>query len=224
MGVDLTSSITNFFLSLCICSSGFAAITGNPRDYLLNKIPPGNCRYVTMQYALQLMEERNAQTIVETGTARYGTRYFDSDGGSTIIFSEWARDHQAEFYSIDLSSMNLSAAKDAVALYVSDYPDNIHYICSDSIAYLGTFNRPIDFLYLDSFDYELDDPVPSQQHHLKEIKAVYPFLTDTTIIMIDDCDLPGGGKGKLVIEYLLERGWKIVKNHYQVILTRSHES
>jgi hypothetical protein len=32
--------------------------------------------------------------------------------------------------------------------------------------------------------------------------------------------LPGGGKGKLVIEYMLERNWEIVMQEYQVILQK----
>lgn len=202
-----------FFLLICQVLLG-----GTPHDYLAGKIPEGNCRYETFKYALQLLEKREGKTIVETGTARYGARYFDSDGGSTIIFAEWSRDHKAEFFSVDLSSMNLNNAKEAVFLYVPDYEKNIHYVCSDSVAYLSQFNRPIDFLYLDSYDYELDNPEPSQLHHLNEIEAAYPFLTENSIVMIDDCDLPGGGKGKLAIEFLLNRGWRIVKSQYQAIL------
>ena len=76
----------------------------------------------------------------------------------------------------------------------------------------------IDFLYLDSFDFELHNPSPSQEHHLKEIIAVAPRLRKSTIIMVDDCDLPYGGKGKLVIKWLKERGWVEHKSGYQVIL------
>src|ERR1700738_1532650 len=96
-----------------------ALLEGAPHDYLADKIPENNCRYETFKYALELLEKLEAKTIVETGTARYGSRYFDSDGGSTIIFAEWSRDHQAEFFSVDLSSMNLENAKEAVSLHVT---------------------------------------------------------------------------------------------------------
>jgi hypothetical protein len=78
----------------------------------------------------------------------------------------------------------------------------------------------IDFIYLDSYDYELNNPIGSQLHHLKEIEAAHPFLRESSVIMIDDCDLPEGGKGKFAIEFLLERGWRVVKKQYQVILAR----
>ena len=35
--------------------------------------------------------------------------------------------------------------------------------------------------------------------------------------MVDDCDLPRGGKCKLVREFLLERGWKMVASSYQEV-------
>jgi predicted O-methyltransferase YrrM len=189
-------------------------------DYLAGKIPPENCRYDTFKCALELLEQRGAQIIVETGTARYGTRYFDSDGGSTIIFAQWAKDHNAHFFSIDISASHLENAQTAVAQYVPEWKNTVHFVCNDSIAYLRQVDFMIDFLYLDSYDYELDNPSPSQTHHLMEIQAAYPHLKETSIVMIDDCDLPGGGKGKDAIIFLLERGWKIAKNQYQVILYR----
>jgi hypothetical protein len=77
---------------------------------------------------------------------------------------------------------------------------------------------PIDFLYLDSYDYEWNNPSPSQEHHLREIQAAFPRLHENSVVMIDDCALPQGGKGKLAIEYLKERGWKILLEQYQTIL------
>ena len=29
------------------------------------------------------------------------------------------------------------------------------------------------------------------------------------MVLIDDCDLPGGGKGKTVIEYMTRKGWQV---------------
>lgn len=93
-------------------------------------------------------------------------------------------------------------------------------VCSDSVRYLKSFGKQIDFLYLDSFDYDFNNPSPSQRHHLREIIAAYPWLTKESIVMIDDCDLAGGGKGVLVISYLINRGWKIAMQGYQVIMVQ----
>lgn len=191
-----------------------------PSDYLKNRIPVRNHRYDTFRYVLELLEARDVKTMVETGTARHGASNFIGDGGSTIIFSEWARDHDADFYSIDIDETNISRSSNAVSRFVPDQKGKIHFICDDSIQTLSQFGRPIDFLYLDSYDYDTRNPDPSQQHHLKEIQAAYPYLSEKCVIMIDDCALSGGGKGKLVVDFLLVREWKIVKNSYQIILTR----
>lgn len=186
--------------------------------YLLNKIEPENHRFMTFIYALRLLKERHAQVLVETGTARYGNKNCSGDGCSTLIFSDWVGVNGGHFYSVDISEFALQDAAASLGA-ANEFVQLVH---SDSVAFLKNFNQPIDFLYLDSFDFELDNPEPSQQHHLKEIIAAYPWLTEQTIVMIDDCNLPYGGKGKLAIEYLLNRNWKIVAQDYQTILVREH--
>ncbi|MDH5456424.1 MAG: class I SAM-dependent methyltransferase, partial [Gammaproteobacteria bacterium] len=102
--------------------------------------------------------------------------------------------------------------------------DNVTLVTSDSVAYLDEFTETVDFLYLDSYDYHKTDTAiqtASQDHHLKEIKAIEGCLHDKTVILIDDCDMPNGGKGKLVIEWLTGRGWKVHMSEYQVILVQS---
>lgn len=46
----------------------------------------------------------------------------------------------------------------------------------------------------------------SKTHHLNEFMAIENQLHDKTIVLIDDCDLPNGGKGKLVVDYMLKNG------------------
>lgn len=185
-------------------------------DYLRGRLQTNDKRYSTFKQVLDLMEQRSVKVILETGTARCGASNFAGDGGSTIIWGNWANDHKAQVYSVDIDSYALSCASQATKAYNS----NIRFVQQDSITFLRDFKGTIDLLYLDSFDFDLQNPTPSQEHHLKEIIAVYPHLHQNTIIMIDDCKLPHGGKGKLVIAYLLERGWKIIANQYQVILVQ----
>lgn len=206
----------NFFMSLMCCFTVFNSLNASVfNEYLQNRINSDNMRYFTMALSLELMEQRQAKILVETGTARYGSRYFATDGGSTIIFGEWAKNNNSLLYTVDISPLSIENSQLAVG-------SNNHVIfnCQDSITFLQDFNQPIDFLYLDSYDYEIGNPNPSQEHHLKEIIAAYPKLTSKSIVMIDDCDLPGGGKGGLVISYLLERGWKVLAAGYQVILVQ----
>ncbi|MBI3901288.1 MAG: class I SAM-dependent methyltransferase, partial [Chlamydiia bacterium] len=149
-----------------------------------------------MLHAVSLLKQRGAKVLVETGTARDGRKNFDGDGGSTIIFGEWAKHHQALLYSVDIDPTAVKIAKSVT----KKFGPSVHVICSNSITFLENFQGPIDFLYLDSYDFDANEPLPSQEHHLKEIIAAYPKLHKDSIVMIDDCGLPHGGKGVLVID------------------------
>lgn len=176
-------------------------------------------RYATFRRAIQLMEERGARVLVETGTARGGENNFEGDGGSTIIFADWASKHDAYLYSVDIDKRAIEEAKQAT----TSFSKSVGLLQIDSVKLLQQFPGKIDFLYLDSFDFEVSNPKPSQEHHLKEIKAAYDKLTNQSVVMIDDCALPEGGKGKEVIAFLLDKGWIILEEGYQVIMVKDPE-
>lgn len=207
-----------FFIPFCFKAVGSTALRfGEAEGYLTERIPESNKRHFSFMLALLMLKDRCAKTLVETGTSRDGDQNFIWDGGSTIIFSHWASQNQAMLYSVDIDPFAIGRAFKVTR----SYADHIQLVCSDSVKFLEHFQQPIDFLYLDSYDFDFNDPAPSQNHHLREIIAVYPALHEASVVMIDDCDLPFGGKGKLVIEFLLERGWKIVYKGYQTILVQS---
>jgi predicted O-methyltransferase YrrM len=187
--------------------------------YLRDRIPSSDKRYVSLAKALNLLQQRKAKVVVETGTARDGKKNFTGDGGSTIILGDWVNQNRAFLYSVDISPKAVAKAKKATKLYSK----HVDIVCSDSIQFLTNFKQPIDFLYLDSFDFDSGNPAPSQEHHLKEIIAAYPKLHKNSVVMIDDCALPHGGKGKLVIQFLLSKGWKILYEGYQAILVNDLE-
>jgi hypothetical protein len=58
---------------------------------------------------------------------------------------------------------------------------------------------------------------PSQEHCLKELKAALPNLLDETPILIDDSDLPGGGKARLAKLFLAELGYTCLLDSYQTL-------
>lgn len=175
----------------------------------------------TFLRSLELMSERGAKSIVETGVAREGLAKSKSDGASTIVFGLWAKTNGAHLVSVDISAENIAEARKASDEFGLD--STIEFVESDSVSYLESLTEPVDMLYLDSYDYDKHDLAiqqASQEHHLKEFKAIESRLHDKSIVLIDDCKLPGGGKGKRVIEYMLKRGWKVEKKSYQMLLTR----
>ncbi|MBI2743857.1 MAG: class I SAM-dependent methyltransferase [Chlamydiales bacterium] len=184
--------------------------------FLAGRIPIGDKRHDTLAFAMQLMQRRGATTIIETGTSRLGASNPLGDGCFTIIVGDYVREMGGVLYSVDIDPQAIATCAAALG-HSRNY---VQLFTQDSVAFLENFKDPIDFLYLDSYDYVLDNPNPSQEHHLNEIIAAYPKLTRKSVVMIDDCGLPGGGKGKLAIEFLVSRGWKILMNGYQVILSQ----
>lgn len=175
----------------------------------------------TFRHALRLLEERGATTLVETGSARGGLEATRREGASTVVFATWAGRHAAVLHSVDLDPASVEAARRAVTEL--GLAERVRFHVGDSVAFLEGFTGEVDFLYLDSWDYDRKDREvqrASQLHHLREYEAIEPRLHDASVVLIDDCRLPGGGKGKLVIERMLARGWRVARRGYQVLLVR----
>ena len=174
----------------------------------------------TFRRCLDLLNITNARSIVETGTSREGLHGAKSNGAATIVFGKWAQANQAHLHSVDISEKSVTAAQKEVVAQGLVECVTIHL--SDSILFLEKFTEKVDFLYLDSYDYsnDIDIQQKSQAHHLKEFQVIEHRLHEDSIVLIDDCDLPNGGKGKLVVEYMLKKGWKIIMNEYQILLVR----
>ena len=178
-------------------------------------------RRITFVKTLKLLKERNAKIIIETGTSRKGLKGTRGDGAFTIVFGKWAKENGAKLHSVDISEVSCDGSRAEVTNQGLDDVVTVHL--GDSLEFLNNFNDPIDLLYLDSYDYSRTDEdiqLKSQEHHLKEFKTIENKLHDNTIVLIDDCGLPGGGKGKTVIEYMTNKNWKILINAYQVLLVR----
>lgn len=176
-------------------------------------------RRVTFAKVLKLLKERNAKILVETGTSRKGLEGAKSDGAATIVFGKWAKENGAIMHSVDISEDSVKGSQQEVEN--QNLQDVVTVHLDDSLNFLKDFKGEIDFLYLDSYDYSKTDlqiQKDSQEHHLKEFKIIEDRLHKNTIVLIDDCGLPGGGKGKTVIAYMLEKGWKVIINKYQVLL------
>lgn len=178
----------------------------------------GRCdkRYPTFHLALDIAHKRGFENIVETGTARNGASNCGGDGCSTVVFSRFASDKPIHVASVDINPDSVRESQQAVA----EFPGTTVFE-SDSVAFLKSFSGPIDLLYLDSYDYEPSNPQPSQDHHLKEIIAAYDKLHEDSVVMVDDCELPGGGKCRLVELFLSELGWRTIMKGYQIVMVTS---
>jgi len=173
-------------------------------------------RYPTFKSAiglfLQHLGDRTDGVIVETGTQRLPNDW--GAGCSTTVFGEMLETFNAgRLWTVDLSPENLATSHQCT----QHVAQRIEYVCSDSVAFLREFDRPIDLLYLDSLDW-WDDPQIQQQsqaHQLAEMQAVWDKLRRGCVILLDDNGLPGGGKARLTKEFLTNQGWSCVLDYHQ---------
>lgn len=174
-------------------------------------------------------------TIVETGCARTRGNWA-GDGQSSVLFDTYlaAREPGSGGWAIDLDPQATAVCRELVS-------DRIQLRTGDSVPTLRDLavefrqtGRTIDFLYLDSYDVDWNNPTPSAVHHLKELVSIVPVLRPDTLVMVDDapstCRVVGnssgqydlaslpvvGGKGTFVAEYARQVGATMLFSHYQV--------
>ena len=158
--------------------------------------------------------------ILETGTLRLAGNW-EGDGQSSYMFDVFIQAEQAlgrggGFFSIDLNLDSVAAAR-RVCSGVANL------VCNDSVHALHSLarvlHRQASLLYLDSFDLDLADPLPSATHHLMELAAAAPLLATGSLVAVDDYCLDGkaGGKGLLVDLYMDSIGAAVIHSGYQKI-------
>ena len=182
-------------------------------DYLLRRRPSGHL-------------------IVETGCARQADNW-EGDGQSTWMFDRFAEAGGGDVYTVDISAAACEYARTVTG-------PRTRVAQEDSVPFLlrlgrelRAAGRTIDLLYLDSFDWDPENPVPSAVHHLKELCAIAPALGPGTLVMVDDSfhalrgfrtgpenfvlleDHGIAGKAKYVAEYFRQTGVPLVFEGYQ---------
>ena len=108
-------------------------------------------RWPSFKAALNLFLQRDGEIIVETGCARMENDY--GAGMSSLIFGDFCNQYNKKLYTIDISFENIETCK----RITKDFSNYISYNIGDSITYLKNFNKKIDLLYLDSYDYNLGE-------------------------------------------------------------------
>ena len=179
-----------------------------------SRIGRKNHRFASVTIAMALILQRNAKVLVELGTARNGDRSCIYEGCSTVIYGQLAQLIGARLFSIDSSAHACREAQGAVAAFAG----SVEVINEDSVTYLRNFDQgQIDFLYVDSLDFDEKNIMLSQKQFLKEIETAYGKLHKESVIVIDDCGLAFGGSCPLAKEYLLSKGWELLHNSFQQI-------
>lgn len=149
--------------------------------------------------------------IIETGCLRIPGNW-EGDGQSSFMFDALVRDRHGQFFSIDLTPESIETARRACS-------SATHLICNDSVAALNALSQlarmPASLLYLDSFDLDELDPMPSAIHHAMELAAARPLIGPGTVVCVDDYGDSGGGKGLILDQFFSSLRTEVLHTGYQ---------
>jgi hypothetical protein len=170
--------------------------------------------------------------IVETGCVRNQGTYA-GEGQSTVLFDKFSECVPGTLvHTVDINPESTDMCKSLVSSRVQ-----VHTM--DSVQFLKNKCRPliapyqhIDLLYLDSYDVDFDNPHDSAMHHMKELLAASPLISQNTLILLDDSPSYAtfffdrgqmklastqkvGGKGKYIASYMNDIGATPIAQSYQ---------
>jgi hypothetical protein len=204
-------------------------------------------RYHTFKAAFEYIEEKG-KVILELGTSRSFTHgghigcnsddrgywmpdqpeNWDWGAGFFTRMAAHALSHRPiEIHTVDISFQHIERCK-----YMTyDLQDKIHYHVASSLDFLAYCEFPggIDLIYLDTGD--MTPIEPTAQLQLEEVKIIVErnLVADGGYILIDDVknqtprqygDTSGLGKSKYSLPYLLNHGFEMVIDEYQVLLRK----
>jgi hypothetical protein len=169
------------------------------------------------RFMVNSLRELSDPLIVETGCARQENNFL-GDGMSTLIWDTLINEMgSGSVHSVDLST-------EAVMFAASKVSKKTTLVNGDSIRFLADLesklDRSIDLLYLDSYDFDVNDPHPSSLHHIFELLAIKKALRPGSLVAVDDNFFHWGkwmGKGLYVSQYMDSVGKPMVHRGYQWI-------
>lgn len=129
-----------------------------------------------------------------------------NDGHSTVYWCTTG----ANVTSVDIDKKAVKIARKACGKY-----KNCKILKVDGIKFLEKYKKPIDLLFLDAWDV-IPNTQYAEYHVIAYLKAK-PKLSKTNIIAIDDTDIGGGGKGRLLIPVLKADDYQILVQGRQTI-------
>ncbi|MCK4297362.1 MAG: methyltransferase domain-containing protein [Candidatus Marinimicrobia bacterium] len=167
-----------------------------------------------LEMTIELFDAIGGRSIVEIGCMRTLLTHPISemhpeccnDGHSTYFWCTTG----ANVISVDIDRKAVSQARKSCKGF-----KNCKILRKDAIKFLEKFKGKIDLLFLDAWD--VIPNTPYAENHLLAYLKVKDKLSRTNIISIDDTDVGGGGKGRLLIPVLKADGYQILVQGRQTI-------
>jgi hypothetical protein len=205
-------------------------------------------RYDTFLKAFDYLDSIANPVVVELGTSRSFTHgghpgcnlddvsfwmpdhpeYWDWGAGFFTRMVAISLNHLApSIHTVDIVPNHINRCK----IMTQDVSLNISYHVSSSEDYLSTCHFPngIDLLYLDTGDMTPIEPTALLQLREAKIIVQRDLIAKNGLILIDDVknqtpvkfgEKSNLGKSKYSLPYLLDHGFEIVMDEYQVLLRR----
>lgn len=168
--------------------------------------------------------------IIETGVSQ---NYEDGVWGLFLGFVAELKNGKLE--SVDINDSYVDRSKEIFANIIPSLNYSAHL--GDSVAFLKNYVGEPNLVHLDSWDFDLKNPLPSALHGWREFDAIKDKMPSGGIVIIDDnfrndtsvaWTYPNGfvediittypmiGKGALVYHYALNESsdWELIGSHY----------
>lgn len=212
----------------------------------LSRLPQS--RYETFRFVFDHFERNGGKVVVELGTSR-SFNHGGLPGCNSDQISYWKPDQpetwdwgagfftrmaaiclshlSPQIHTVDLSPNHIARCK----IMTADFSQIISYHVKDSVAFLKNCDFPegIDLLYLDTGDITPIEPSALLQLEEAKVIADRNLLAKDGLILLDDVknrtprefgEMNDLGKSKYSIPFLLQHGFEIVMDEYQVILRK----
>jgi len=180
--------------------------------------------------ALEIFKQRSGKTIVEIGSMRMSlfhsiddnSHECCNDGHSSVLLCRACE----KFYSVDITLETSNLTRNTLNILGFRHHNVIN---GDGLEFLESFEEPINLLFLDAWDVNVDGYAES---HLEAYKLAKKNLHQKSLILIDDTDVikindelfldDSGlkGKGLLVIPEAIKDGYSVVFSGRQVLLSK----
>lgn len=206
-------------------------------------------RFDTMKSALSLFRQYGGKTILETGTTRLPDDW--GAGMSTLQFGDYCNKYGGKVITVDIESDAIETCKkitsefsSVIEYVVSDSHVYLNNYSGDKIdlLYLDSYDYPFGPLLADyDGDKDLEKAIytlhripfdeiwakygklilPCQEFQLTEFQIAEKYLSEHAVVLLDDNELPGGGKTRLTKDYLISKPeWKLVLDMQQSLWVR----
>ena len=203
-------------------------------------------RYHTFKTVFEHFEKNSGKIVVELGTThsfvdgRYpgcdqdDIQYWNPNnperwdwgaGCFTLMAAECLTHLKPQIYTVDADASAIRRCQ----IMTKGYNTVMHQRTT-SEQFLRTFPKKIDLLYLDTGYMNPIEPTANLQLREAQIVVERNLLSENGLLLIDDVrnqNVIGNksrlGKSKYAIPYLLENGFEIVADEYQVILRKRHQ-